>query len=96
MNQSDWIGLGSMLLAAIGILLGIFKYFNARIAAVFRRFDEHKRFCDDNFVRIPMCGVIHDTTSKDMRNIWESLKDISHKIDAIINKIGGTGDYHQR
>jgi hypothetical protein len=84
MTIHDWMGLFGVLIAFCGILFGIFKYYDGRISAVFRRFDDHKKFTDENFVRITTCKILHDASEGNTGRLERRLDKVDEKLDILI------------
>lgn len=58
-------------------------------ARIYSRFDEHKAFCDNIFVRRDMCGIVHKNTSDEVATINKRLDGFAEKIDELKNILIG-------
>jgi hypothetical protein len=67
--SGDVIGVGGLLLTNIGVIIGIFKYFNARINRVYERFDEHKKEMADKYVLKDLCKIMHENSSSNLNGL---------------------------
>ena len=67
--SGDVIGVGGLLLTNIGVIVGIFKYFNARINRVYERFDEHKKTVENKYVLKEMCKIMHENSSSNLNGL---------------------------
>ena len=50
------------------------------VCRVYERFDEHKRECNENFVRKDMCGQLHISSRDELARLDKDYKDFRHEI----------------
>jgi len=71
--SGDVIGVGGLLLTNIGVMIGMFRYFNSRIARVFERFDEYKNDINSKFVVKDLCKVMHENNASNLGGLEARL-----------------------
>jgi hypothetical protein len=96
MHLVEIFSIVAFLLTFAGFCFGLIKYINKqdgevikaadeKIGKVYSRFDVHKKFLEDNFVRKDMCGVMHQANAENLigveRRLGEKMKDIEKKVD---------------
>jgi hypothetical protein len=47
---------------------------NEKLARVYTRFDEHKKICDEKFVDVKLCNILHKQTADDVKEIKSDVK----------------------
>jgi hypothetical protein len=77
----------SMKLATKAELKEKVKEREEKIQTVFLRIDEHKRDCNDTFVRKEMCEQMYVHTKEELGKISEDHKDYRHEMAATVGKI---------
>lgn len=80
----DWIAMAAMFITFASFMFGLYRYFDGRISAIFRRFDEHKKFTDDNFVRVNTCKILHDVNASNTDKLEKRLEKVDEKLDILI------------
>jgi hypothetical protein len=60
------LGLSALVATNGGINIGIYRYFNARLAKVYERLDKVKEVANNEFVRKDMCKVLHEQTANNL------------------------------
>jgi hypothetical protein len=75
----------------IATSVGIYKYFNGRLARVYERLDEVKQGQENTYVRKDVCGVMHKETANNLIGsevrLTARLDKLENKFDQIIDLI---------
>jgi hypothetical protein len=91
MNLMNWVALWSLIATQVGVSIGIYKYFNARINRVYERLDEVKTQIDANFVKKELCKVMHDSTASSLTGVESRMNDrfdrLEERVEAAFNMI---------
>ena len=85
-----WSVIG-LLITNAGLMFGMWKYFDARLARVYMRFDEHKDEVEGKYVRKDNCSLLHSTTATNLigveRRMDERFDKLEKKVDDSFNMI---------
>jgi len=68
MPTDFWTIIG-LLLTNAAFLFGMWKYFDARIARTYQRFDEHKAEIEATYVRKDNCLLLHANTADNLKGV---------------------------
>jgi hypothetical protein len=75
-----WTVIG-LLITNAGFLFGMWKYFDARLARVYERFDEHKDEVEGKYVRKDNCSLLHNNTASNLMSIEKRVDERFDKLE---------------
>jgi hypothetical protein len=81
----EWIGLGSLMVANVGLVYVTYNHFSKKIGRVYERFDEYKNHMegtvDAKFVQKDLCAVMHQTNADNLTGIETRLTIALHQLE---------------
>ncbi len=84
------IGIILALLGIVGFIIKIDASYRQKIGRIYERFDEYKKFVNEQFVQRDMCKIIHDNGAANFirleARVEAGFKNLDEKITELLKK----------
>ena len=87
MSLTEIEALVGVILAILGSIVGMYKYFNSRISRVYERFDVYKTLIESKFVYREMCAVLHENNSSNFSKLERRMELGFQSVDEKLNEL---------